>query len=292
MPNIKRLALIAVIPATIGVWALFRPELLFVNQTVNEKLPVAGTEASQVLGTGSFSSEAHETKGTAEIVRSGGKTYLRLSGFHTSNGPDVHVYLTKGSDATQAGVNRDGFLDLGTIKGNIGDQNYELPEGAEKSHGGVAIWCKRFGVNFGGATIQYSQKVSSTGFLRLASYSDSVRVTSGNFKGAKGLAEFVEENGKRFLKISNFKVAGKGEIKVLLVKAESAMTTADVSKSTKITLGTLKRDGKTQRFAIGTDVDAWLYRSVSLWINGKSAAIAHLRSDQETKKALAPDLFI
>ena len=53
---------------------------------------------------------------------------LRFSAFETSNGPDVHVYLIAGSDARDdETVKKAGFVDLGSIKGNIGDQNYQLP---------------------------------------------------------------------------------------------------------------------------------------------------------------------
>ena len=84
-----------------------------------------------------------------------GKRTLRLTEFATSNGPDVHVYLVaveveKGNDA----VKEAGFIDLGSMKGNIGDQNYEIPADADLSkYQTVSIWCARFGVNFGTAAL-------------------------------------------------------------------------------------------------------------------------------------------
>ena len=84
----------------------------------------------------------------------GEKNVLRLSGFTTSNGPAVRVYLVKASDPSDMSVKEKGFVDLGPIKGNVGDQNYELPEGVDLSqYGAVSIWCARFGVNFGGASL-------------------------------------------------------------------------------------------------------------------------------------------
>src|SRR5262245_42157319 len=88
------------IVVAVGVWALCRPELLFINKTVNESFPVANValasmpEAmpadSMVLRSGSFHGVAHDTKGTASIHElAGGKRVLRLTGFETSNGPDV-----------------------------------------------------------------------------------------------------------------------------------------------------------------------------------------------------------
>ncbi len=288
MRNRKQLALLATIPLAIGGWALFRPELLFVNQSVDEKLPTVGNASVETLASGSFESYAHETKGMAQIVESAGKTFLRLSEFHTSNGPDVRVYLTKGSDTTQAGVHQDGFVDLGPIKGNIGNQNYELPAGTKADQfGGVAIWCKRFDVGFGGATLKSSAKASTNrGTLRFASYEDSVVVTRGQFVGTPGKAEFIEENGKRFLQILGAK-APVGT-RILLVKAESAKTSSEIASSVRIDLGAIK-PGPRQRFEVGKDVDAWLYRTVSLWSRatpkGKSLGYSHLRSDQETPKA-------
>src|SRR5262245_8113827 len=92
---------IGVVALTIA-WYAFRPELLFINKTVNEELPLAqsasmamskGTEPV-VLGKGDFRGLAHETKGAATVHQlADGKRILRLTNFETSNGPDVHVYL-------------------------------------------------------------------------------------------------------------------------------------------------------------------------------------------------------
>jgi len=114
-----------------------------------EKGPMAVTK-------GNFKGLAHETKGLASIYQlADGKRTLRLTEFATSNGPDVHVYLVaaeveKGNDA----VKEAGFIDLGSMKGNIGDQNYEIPADADLSkYRTVSIWCARFGVNFGIAAL-------------------------------------------------------------------------------------------------------------------------------------------
>ena len=105
---------------------------------------------------GSFRGVAHETKGMASIYRlPEGKQVLRFSGFETSNGPDVHVYLVAAADAKDdATVKNAGFIDLGSIKGNIGDQNYDLPAGVDLAkYRAVTVWCKRFGVNFATAPL-------------------------------------------------------------------------------------------------------------------------------------------
>ena len=145
------------------VWYLFRPELLFINKNVDELFPVttAGEPRGALLGQsraqGTFHSAAHETKGTATIYEvGGGKRVLRLTEFATSNGPDVHVLLGKAGDASDNATVKDaGYFDLGSLKGNIGDQNYEIPTDVNPSDfKSVTIWCNRFSVNFGTAPLQ------------------------------------------------------------------------------------------------------------------------------------------
>ncbi len=47
-----------------------------------------------------------------------------------TNGPDLRVVLTPHSDPSGHGdVTQDGHVNLGKLKGNIGDQNYPIPEG-------------------------------------------------------------------------------------------------------------------------------------------------------------------
>lgn len=137
-----------------GLWYAFRPERLFVNARVNESIG-AGTVTSS-LATGAFHGVHHDTKGAANILQlPDGKRVLRLSAFETSNGPDVRVYLVAASDATDNDtVTTAGFVELGALKGNVGDQNYEIPLTVDlKKYRTVTIWCRRFGVNFGSAPL-------------------------------------------------------------------------------------------------------------------------------------------
>jgi hypothetical protein len=152
-----------VVVAVAIAWYLFRPELIFVNKTVNETLPGSATVAvtakdvqSTVLTTGHFHSVSHETSGVATIRQLGdGKRFVRFTTFETSNGPDVRVYLVAAKDATDnETVTRAGFVDLGAMKGNKGDQNYEVPTNIDLSqYQSVTIWCRRFGVNFATAPL-------------------------------------------------------------------------------------------------------------------------------------------
>ena len=148
-------ALLAAV-VVVGGWATFRPERLFVNQTVSERLPSTGGGVPALVSQGAFSSGAHATKGTAGLYGNKGAYTLRLTNFSTSNGPDVHVYAVQGAQGNDdAKIKGGGFLDLGSIKGNIGDQNYTLPADFDAhKYGAVSIWCKRFAVNFGSASLQ------------------------------------------------------------------------------------------------------------------------------------------
>jgi hypothetical protein len=145
-------------------WYAFRPELLFVRKTVNEGLPVAAAQPAArgsvapaaVLLQGQFKSVAHETKGTAAVYElADGSRVLRLTEFVTSNGPDVRVYLVAAADAPDdETVKKAGFVELGKLKGTDGDQNYEVPGDLDLSkYRAVTIWCRRFSVNFGSASL-------------------------------------------------------------------------------------------------------------------------------------------
>ena len=155
MSNRLKVTLLALIVAGVAGWYAFRPERLFINQKVNEQFPTASA-ASNRLASGGFHDGAHATRGTATVFQlADGKKTLRLTDFATSNGPDVHVYLVAAGDAKDNDtVTKAGFIDVGSLKGNIGDQNYDLPANADLSkYRAVTIWCKRFSVNFGTAPL-------------------------------------------------------------------------------------------------------------------------------------------
>mgnify|MGYP006159769801 CR=1 FL=1 len=85
----------------------------------------------------------------------GAEVLTRLTDFATSNGPALHVYLVAADDAKDNDtVKKASFLDLGPLKGNIGDQNYDVPADLDLTrYRAVSIWCRRFSVNFGAAPL-------------------------------------------------------------------------------------------------------------------------------------------
>jgi len=114
---------------------------------------------AKTLVTGKFHGKVHKTEGRATIYQeSDGKLVLRLTNFKTSNGPDVHVILVATADAMDdANFLKDNTekLELGKLKGNEGDQNYEIPAGTDLTKfRTVSIYCERFNANFGAAPLE------------------------------------------------------------------------------------------------------------------------------------------
>ena len=154
----RTLLLIPAAIVVVGGWYAFRPERLFINKTVNESLASAAatSNAPVPVVAGQFHSNAHETKGTATIYRyPDGRLVLRLTEFETSNGPDVQIYLVAADDVNENETVTDaGFINVGAMKGNVGDQNYDVPLDVDLGkYRAVTVWCRRFSVNFGTAPL-------------------------------------------------------------------------------------------------------------------------------------------
>lgn len=164
-----------VVAFVIAMWA-FQPWKLFTSTTVNEPVPLAssipvvdgspspvpsGSTApvpqvgNVTLFAGQFQSYEHETTGTATMLRTAdGQTVVRLSDFKTSDGPDVHVWLTEAPANKADAANNGKYVDLGVLKGNVGNQNYTVPPVAVAGNwSSVVIWCDRFSVPFGAAPL-------------------------------------------------------------------------------------------------------------------------------------------
>jgi len=161
MKTWMKVAIAVVLVLILGLFYWFRPDRLFTNVRVDEVMPAAqGAAAALPIELGTFYTILHPTAGTATIYKMADGTHmLRFTNFHTSNGPDVHVYMVAADDAKDAAtVERAGFVDLGVIKGNVGDQNYILPSDLDMTkYRAVSIWCKRFSVNFGAAALMPAQ---------------------------------------------------------------------------------------------------------------------------------------
>ena len=153
----------------IVVW--FEPHKLFIEETVSEAPPssrpsngpaASGGKATtddkpSLVAEGRFESLEHSTSGTARVLElADGRRFLRLEDLDTSNGPDLRVYLSEipASDDWYAYGER--YIDLGALKGNRGDQNYEVPTDTDLSrYESVVVWCRRFTVGFGVAGLKF-----------------------------------------------------------------------------------------------------------------------------------------
>jgi hypothetical protein len=175
---------VSCVVVAVGLY-LFEPWALWIDKTVNEPIPVpvgevpqpgdpgaagpltsggAGTQESTpssptVLARGELISHEHETTGRVVVLELADKSrVLRLEDLDTSSGPDVEVWITdapviEGSDGWHVFDDGD-FVELGDLKGNHGNQNYELPASVDLDDlDSVSLWCDRFNVSFGAARL-------------------------------------------------------------------------------------------------------------------------------------------
>jgi hypothetical protein len=164
MKQTWRAGIVSVLPCLVGSSALAGQGTT--TPTSRTSVEQGESATPMLVESGNFVGLAHDTSGKANVYQTqDGKRILRLEQFKTSNGPDVRVYLVKGNDATNTDVIKGGgFIDLGALKGNVGDQNYAIPEGTDLSqYRAVSIWCRRFQVNFGAASLERPKTPNSGG---------------------------------------------------------------------------------------------------------------------------------
>jgi hypothetical protein len=121
------------------------------NSTVDENMSQTTTpkETKPLMGNFVDAGDGfHKVEGVAKVVNlADGKTFLRLENLKATNGPDLYVYLSTGKDVSD-------IVNLGRLKGNIGNQNYEIPVGTDLAkYDTVLIWCKAFSTLFGSAKL-------------------------------------------------------------------------------------------------------------------------------------------
>lgn len=170
--------IIGIIVALAVPASVYAASPLFVNVTVDEPLPSSATlKPSKTMAsdtmmedtkmmedtmeesvpvpvtflTGNFvgvNDGIHNAEGVAKVIPlDDGSRVLRFEDFKSTNGPDLYVYLATDKDATD-------FVSLGPLKANIGNQNYEIPDGVDlEKYNTTLVWCKQFSVLFGSADL-------------------------------------------------------------------------------------------------------------------------------------------
>lgn len=165
---------------------VFQPWLLFIDVRVDDEIPVASAAPSPgpgstggsssppaasdppipsppagpiELSSGTLISHEHETTGTVRVIQHpDGSRQLAIENLETTNGPDVHVWLSAGPvvEGFDGWFTAGGhpYVDLGMIKGNQGNQLYDIPADVDlAAYPSVDLWCVQFSVSFGAAAL-------------------------------------------------------------------------------------------------------------------------------------------
>ena len=116
-------------------------------------------DAPVVVATGEFTDADAIHKGSGRAILYAlpdGRHVLRFEDFRTTNGPALVVYLASHpSPASAADVTDQGYLSLGDLKGNVGNQNYPIPADVDVAgYRSVVIWCELFDVLFSPAALE------------------------------------------------------------------------------------------------------------------------------------------
>lgn len=122
----------------------------------DESMPADGMAGMRILAQGDFYDVAHPGHGRATVYElADGTQVLRFEDFEVLNGPDLHVWLVPIDPVPNTiGSEIAGYLDLGPLKGNIGDQNYDLPADLLlQDYRSVVVWCQPFRVPFSAAAL-------------------------------------------------------------------------------------------------------------------------------------------
>lgn len=108
-----------------------------------------GTDSTTVLKySGNFTSGPYgSASGKAEIFKTANGFVLQLTNFSVSNGPDLHVFLSKEAMPVN-------FIDLGVLKSTNGSQVYTIPNQPDfTTYKYISIHCVAYNHLFGAALL-------------------------------------------------------------------------------------------------------------------------------------------
>jgi hypothetical protein len=158
--------LTAVLVGAVFAWTSLRDDT--VNEKVLTGVPVSAA-AGQVTSAGRHGGKPPPPRGNVAlaagdfhvadegsasgratlIAKAAGGRVVTLTNFAVNNGPDLRVYLVPGD-----GKDTGHHVDLGGLKGNRGNQQYEVPGKVDAGrYKTVVIWCRAFSVAFARATM-------------------------------------------------------------------------------------------------------------------------------------------
>lgn len=124
------------------------------TEPVEDQMPAEAQPVAVRQGQFVDADDFHRGSGSATIYQLPDGSYLlRLEDFEVTNGPDLHVLLASNPRPTSS-ADKGEYIDLGQLKGNVGNQNYEIPAGTDISqYQSVVIYCMPFRVVFSTATL-------------------------------------------------------------------------------------------------------------------------------------------
>jgi hypothetical protein len=128
---------------------------IMMDKTMDDEMMAAADEWA-VVAEGQFAGtdSLHQGSGSATIYQQGDERVLRFENFSVTNGPDLHVYLIEDPAPGLLADVGENALDLGKLKGNLGDQNYQIPAGVDLSvYKAAIIYCVPFRVVFATASL-------------------------------------------------------------------------------------------------------------------------------------------
>jgi hypothetical protein len=127
----------------LGTFSIIQSQTIEAQEQQQQK-PVSAL-SGQFIGIGDG---IHNAEGVAkEISLEDGRKFIRFENFKVTNGPNLFVYLATDKSASD-------FVNIGQLKANNGNQNYEVPDGTDLTkYDTVLVWCKAFSVLFGSAEL-------------------------------------------------------------------------------------------------------------------------------------------
>src|SRR3989344_6693823 len=139
---------VAIVILGLAYW-LISP--FFIDKRVSKELPTQNETQSKVFKTGSFTGfdKIHYGSGDVVVLKTDEGYIIRFEeNFNVANGPDLYVGFGKDGEYVKG-------TEIGGLKGNIGSQNYVVPNNINlKDYNEIWIWCRAFSVGFAKAVFK------------------------------------------------------------------------------------------------------------------------------------------